>query len=316
MTLTLGHITQNQPKEIKPMKQQVTDLLYAIIYYSFLPFIFALSIFPFKVLYFLSDILYILVFYIVRYRKKVVLQNLKNSFPEKTEKEIRIISRKFYHNLCDFIMETIKMITMGKIGIKKHCKFNPESHAIFTKYAEENKNILMALGHIGNWEWACNAFNIYCRQQLYVIYHPISNKYFGGLMSRIRTRSGTKLIAMTDTYKIMAANKNELNATVFVADQSPQPKNAYWTTFLNQDTAVFKGIEVISKKMKLPVIYASMKKTKRGHFEMFAEILTEHPENTKDGEICEMYIKRLEKDIIDQPDTWLWSHRRWKHKRP
>jgi Kdo2-lipid IVA lauroyltransferase/acyltransferase len=309
----------NDTEQKQPIKENLKDLqnsnfLSAIIYYSLIPFVYLLSLLPFSVLYFFSDCLFFIVFYVVRYRKKVVLQNLRNSFPQKTDKEINTIINKFYHNLCDFIMETIKMITISKISLQKRCKFNQDSFALFSKYAQENKSIIMAMGHIGNWEWACNSCNIYCRQQLFVIYHPIKNKYFNGLMTRIRTRSGSKLISMSDTYKIMVANKNELNATVFVADQSPQPKNAYWTNFLNQNTPAFKGVEVISRKMKLPIIYASMKKVKRGYYEMFAEVLSEHPENTLNGEISERYIRRLEQDIISQPETWLWSHRRWKHK--
>jgi len=149
-----------------------------------------------------------------------------------------------------------------------------------------------------------------------VIYHPITNKYFDGLMHKIRNRTGTKLIPMKNTYREMAVNKKVVSATAFVADQTPKPEHAHWTTFLNQDTPVFKGVEVIAKKMGMPVIYTSVKKVKRGYYEMNAEVLVENPAATADGEICEAYIKRLEADIKSQPETWLWTHRRWKHKRP
>jgi Kdo2-lipid IVA lauroyltransferase/acyltransferase len=301
--------------KLQNQNTQSFNPLSAIIYTVSIPIVYALSFLPFKILYIFSDYLYFIVYHFVRYRKKVVLQNLRNSFPEKTDKEINIICKKFYHTLCDFFLETIKVITISKKSILKRCKFNPDTFNLFSKFADEKKSIIMVLGHIGNWEWACNSFNVVCRHQLYVIYHPISNKYFEGLMTRIRTRYGTKLIAMKDTYKEMISNIGGLNATVFVADQSPHPKNAYWTTFLNQETPVYRGLEILSKKMKLPVVYATVKKVKRGYYEMFAETLTEEPESTLDGDLSEIYIRRLEKDIINHPESWLWSHRRWKHKR-
>jgi KDO2-lipid IV(A) lauroyltransferase len=173
----------------------------------------------------------------------------------------------------------------------------------------------MVMGHLGNWEWACNSFNILSKHQLYVIYHPLTNKYFDQLMYRIRTRNGTKLIAMEETYTKMATNRNELTATVFVADQTPHPAKAYWTNLLGQDTPVYKGAELIAKKMILPVVYTSLKKVSRGYYEMHAEVLTSSPLTVLNGEISERFTRRLEEDIKDQPESWLWSHRRWKHKR-
>lgn len=172
------------------------------------------------------------------------------------------------------------------------------------------------MGHLGNWEWGGNTFSLLCKHQLYVIYHPIANKNFDNLMYGMRSRFGTKLIPMKDTFRSMLANRNELNATAFIADQTPQPDNAYWTTFLNQETPVFRGTELIAKKLNYPIIYLKVKKIKRGFYELCAEMLCENPSITKEGEITEMHTKRLEQDIIAQPETWLWSHRRWKHKRP
>lgn len=245
-----------------------------------------------------------------------MLQNLRNAFPEKTDKEINAICKAFYHCFCDLVLEMFKVLTISKESIIKRCKFDPESFAIFSKFANEGKSVILVMGHTGNWEWAGHPFTLLCRQQLYVLYHPARNKYFNGLMLRMRTRFGTRMIAMKTAYKEMLAHKNELTTTVFIADQTPQPDHAYWTTFLNQDTPIFKGTEIIAKKLNLPVVYASVKKIKRGYYEMFAKILTENPAATADGEISEMHTKMLEKDIIDQPETWLWSHRRWKHKRP
>ncbi|MBX2900283.1 MAG: lysophospholipid acyltransferase family protein [Cyclobacteriaceae bacterium] len=299
----------------KNQNDNAAHLLSAVVYCISLPFIYSLSALPFKVLYLFSDFFYVLMFHFIGYRKTVVLQNLKKSFPEKTNQQINKICKHFYHNLCDFILEITKAITMSKKSLQQRCRFDPETGALLSRLADANKSVILVMGHIGNWEWACNAFNLSVKHQLYVIYHPVTNKYFDRLMYRIRTRNETKLIAMQNTYREMALHKNELNVTVFVADQTPRPDNAYWTTFLNQDSPVFKGMEVIAKKMNLPVLYASVNKVKRGFYEMHCEVLAEVPAKTSEGELSEMYIRRLEKDIVAQPENWLWSHRRWKHKR-
>ena len=172
------------------------------------------------------------------------------------------------------------------------------------------------MGHFGNWEWAGNTFSLACRQQLYVIYHPLSNKYFNRLIVSMRTRFGTKLIAMRDTFKDMVKNREEVNATAFIADQTPAPESAFWTTFLNQDTPIFWGTEKIARKMNYPVVYATVKRVSRGYYEIFAETLFEEPKNTTEGEISIAHTRKLEADILQQPEIWLWSHRRWKHQRP
>lgn len=274
-----------------------------------------LSALPFWLLYIKSDFFYLVIYRIFGYRKKVVITNLRNAFPEKSEAELQIICKKFYKHLCDLFLETFKTLTISKKTMLRHCKFSPQAKALFDQLAADKQNIILAMGHQGNWEWAGNTFSLECQQQLYVIYHPLTNKHFNGLIYKMRTRFNTKLIAMRDTYKDMVANKNELNATAFIADQTPQPNNAYWTTFLNQDTPVFLGTEKIAKKLNYPVVYAQVKKVKRGYYEIFAEMLVAEPKNTSEREISELYTRRLEKDIIAQPETWLWSHRRWKHKR-
>jgi Kdo2-lipid IVA lauroyltransferase/acyltransferase len=287
----------------------------AFVYYITLPFIYLLSILPFPLLYLLSDGLYFLLYYCIGYRKEVVYQNLHNSFPGKPDNELKAIRKAYYRYLCDLTLETFKTLTISRKAMLRHCSFSAEATALFSKLADEKKSIVLVMGHLGNWEWAGNSFSITCKQQLYVIYHPISNKHFDGLMYRMRTRFGTKLIAMKDTFKEMLRNRNEVSATAFIADQTPAPDSAYWTTFLNQDTPIFKGTEVIAKKLNYPVVYANVKRVKRGYYEIFAEMLTDNSANTTEGQISELHTKRLEKDILAVPATWLWSHRRWKHKR-
>jgi len=287
-----------------------------IVYYLLLPLIYALSLLPFPLLYLLSDGVYALLYYGIGYRKKVVMQNLRNAFPDKSEAELKRICKDFYHYLCDLFLETFKTLTISKASMVKHCSFTPETVALFNQLAAEKKSVILVMGHKGNWEWAGNTFSILCQQQLYVIYHPLANKHFNGLMYRMRTRFGTKLIAMQDTFRQIVQNRGEVNATAFIADQAPQPDTAHWLRFLHQDTPVFKGTEKIAQKMNYPVVYVTVQRLKRGYYTVSAEILTATPSDEKDGNITVAHTRKLEEDIVSQPATWLWSHKRWKHKRP
>ncbi|MCW3123965.1 MAG: lipid biosynthesis acyltransferase [Flavipsychrobacter sp.] len=288
----------------------------ALVYYLLLPLIYLISLLPFPVLYLFSDFVYFIVYYVTGYRKNVVMQNMRNAFPDKTQKELNRLCKDFFHYLCDLMLETLKTLTISKKEIINHCKFDPKSFALFEQLAKENKSVILVIGHFGNWEWSGHPCSLLLQHQMYVLYHPVANKYFDRLMYHIRTRTGTRLIPMKTAYKEILAHRDELTITAFIADQTPQPNGAYWTTFLNQDTPVYKGTEVISKKLNYPVVYASIKRVKRGYYEMFAEILVADPSKTVEGEISELHTCRLEQDILSQPETWLWSHRRWKHKRP
>lgn len=288
-----------------------------VLYYIALPFIYLLSLLPFPVLYGLSNVVYVLLYGILKYRKKVVLANLRNAFPEKSEQEIRELCRAFYRYFCDLFLEVFKTLTVSPKTMLKHCRFSPQAQVVFDELAARNQSVVLVLGHLGNWEWAGNTFSLLCKQQLYVIYHPIANPYFDELMYRMRTRFGTKLIAMKETYRAMLAQKQDLTTTAFIADQTPSTiQAAYWTTFLNQDTPVFPGTEVIARKLNYPVVYTRVKRVKRGYYEIDAEILVANAAETQEGEISEKHTRRLERDILEQPETWLWTHRRWKHKRP
>jgi len=244
------------------------------------------------------------------------MQNLRNSFPEKSETEIKRLCKDYYHYLCDLFLESFKTLTIGRSTMLKRCTLSAAAKDIFDRYHREEKSIMLVMGHYGNWEWAGNTFSLTCKQKLFVVYHPLGNKHFSGLMYRMRTRFGTALIAMKDTYKDMVKNKAMVTTTAFIADQTPQPDNAFWTTFLNQDTPVFRGTEKIAKKMGYPIVYITIKRLKRGYYDILAEILSEDAKYTADGKISELHTARLEKDIREQPEIWLWTHRRWKHKRP
>jgi Kdo2-lipid IVA lauroyltransferase/acyltransferase len=288
-----------------------------LFYFIALPFIYLLSLLPFPLFYGVCDLLFVILYYVVGYRKKVSLQNLRNSFPEKSEKEIRRICHSFYHYLCDLFLETFKTLTISKASMIKRCALTPAATALFDRYYSEGKSIVLVMGHFGNWEWAGNTFSLLGKHQLYVVYHPLANKHFNDLVYKMRTRFGTKLIDMKETFRDMVKNRPIISITAFIADQTPSaPGSAYWTRFLNQDTPVFRGTEKIARKMNYPVVYATVKRIKQGYYEIHAETLVEHPKNTNDGEISELHTRKLEKDIIEQPEIWLWTHRRWKHTKP
>ncbi|HXB40036.1 MAG TPA: lysophospholipid acyltransferase family protein, partial [Bacteroidia bacterium] len=233
----------------------------------------------------------------------------------KSDEELKKLQAKFYRYLCDLFLETFKTLTISRATMLKHCKLNKETQGLFNKYAVENKNLIIVMGHYGNWEWAGNTFSLLGKHHLYVIYHPLTNKYFNQLIIGMRTRFGTGLIEMKNTIRDMIAHKNELSVTAFIADQTPPPEGAYWTKFMNQDTPIFRGTEKIARKLNYPIIFVNVKRMKRGYYEIFAETLVENPASTTEGEISELHTRRLEEEIIKQPEIWLWSHRRWKHKK-
>lgn len=284
-------------------------------YYIALPFIYGIALLPFPLLYLLSDLLYVILFRVLGYRKNVVLTNLRNSFPEKSEQEIQAIAKKFYIWFCDLTLETIKTLTISRSALLERVEL--EGAEILRGYAENGQSIIIVLGHFGNWELAGARYSAEPGvPPLIVIYHPLKNRRFDRLMMRMRTRHGTGLYTMQETSKAMIRDKEELTATAFIADQTPAPERAYWTTFLNQETPVFQGTELLSKKLGKPVVYISIIRPRRGHYRMVVETLVESPENTRFGEITEIHTKRLERDIRNYPDLWLWTHRRWKHRKP
>lgn len=284
-------------------------------YYLALPFIYGISLLPFPLLYLLSDGIYLLLYRVFGYRKDVVLTNLRNSFPEKSEAEIRTIASRFYRWFCDLTLETLKTLTVSKKAVRERVRF--EGMEILEDYANKRQSVIIVLGHFGNWEFAGARYSQEKTiPQLYVIYHPLHNTGFDRLMYHMRTRHGTKLYTMRETSKSMMRDKSLVTATAFIADQTPSPERAYWMNFLNQDTPVFFGTEALARKLDYPVVYISITRPARGRYHMAAETLVANPKNTREGEITEIHTRRLERDIRIHPDLWLWTHRRWKHKRP
>lgn len=244
----------------------------------------------------------------------MVRQNLRNSFPNKSEKEIIKISNHYFRYLCDLILETLKTLRMTRKEAVTRCVFHKKEW--LDKLYEKHQSIIIVMGHYGNWEWAGPSFTLNNDFQLVVIYRPLSNPYFEKMMCGMRTKFNTEISPVNRTLKDMVANRKRITATAFIADQTASPENAYWTNFLNQDTAVFTGPEKIAKKFNYPVVYMQVLKPKRGFYEVTPHLLFENPKDTADNEIMEAFTKILEKDILEEPTPWLWSHKRWKHKRP
>lgn len=286
----------------------------ALSYYLVLPLIYGISLLPFRVLYLLSDILYLIGYKLLGYRVDVVQTNLENAFPNKSDEEIREIRDRFYRYFCDLILETIKTLTIS--GDKVLNRFKFENTHIVEDYFNKKQSINLVLGHYGNWELAGAAFSQLPYHQLIVIYHPMASKYFDRLIVHMRTRLGNRLYKMKETARAMVRDRNELTMTAFIADQSPRPKYAYWTTFLNQETGVFTGTAKLSRMLKHPIVYTSISRPSRGHYVVSFDLLADRPQDMEEDAITELHTQRLEQDIIACPHLWLWTHKRWKHKRP
>jgi KDO2-lipid IV(A) lauroyltransferase len=280
--------------------------------YGFLRF---LSYLPLPILYLFSDFVYFIIYHIIGYRKKVVLINMTNSFPEKSKEEILTIRKEFFHHFCDSFVETIKLWSISEKEIKKRCHFkNPD---LFDIYAEKGQSIVAVLGHYGNWEWM-TSFSAWKNYNFLPIYKPLHNKVFDKMYIEIREHFGAKTLAKNDTLRTMISykRKNEFTITAFIGDQTPKRDNIhYWTQFLNQETPILQGTERIAKKLNQAVIYVYMKKVKRGYYEIEFLPLFDDPKNTQENEITEKHTRILEEIINRDPAYWLWSHKRWKHKR-
>lgn len=292
-----------------------------IIYYIFFGFLWLLSFLPMSVLHLLSDCIYFIIYYIVRYRRKVVRKNLNTSFPEKTKDEILKIEHDFYTHFCDYFFETIKLITMSKAEIKRRITFtNPE---VLKDYYKENKSAFLYLGHYGNWEWLSYASHINKLSvedyKMYIAYYPLGNEHMEKFFYHLRsTKSkGIPVPQKKILRAIIKINQEKKKGIfIFIADQSPTRNNVqHWLKFLNQDTAPILGPEKLAKQTGYPAIYAKIKKTKRGYYSCTFIKLTEDPKSVPDFGITNSYFNELEKSIIEDPSVWLWTHRRWKYNK-
>lgn len=276
-------------------------------------FLYLLSLLPFWVLYLIADAVFIILFYVTRYRRKVVQQNLQNAFPEKTETERKQIERQFYGFLADLMVEAIKLITISERQLKKHFTLNnPE---LLDTFFSQQKSVLGALGHYGNWEMAAQILGFSTKKKKLFIYKPLENEVFDLFLRKLRSRFGSIPVSMKATLRTLVNLKNEPKFTVFVSDQTPvREETQYFTQFLNQPTAVFLGIEKMAKMTNDPVIFCDIRVVKRGHYCCTFVPLMNEPKLSTEHAITNLHVQYLEKVIREAPQYWLWSHKRWKFK--
>lgn len=273
-----------------------------------------LAKFPFGLIYLFSDVFYLFVYHMVGYRRKVVIRNLKNAFPEKSDIEIKNISRGFYRHFSDLTLETIKMRTMKPSDSEERMKV--KNAGLVNSYFDKGKSVIVLTMHYNNWEWG-TYLSVHLKHNSLAVYKPLQNVVFDKFLNQTRTKFGTELIRNDQIYKrILNAEKNNEPVFIWLAgDQTPPVFHKWWFRFLNQDALFYPGPAIISKRFDQPVFFQKIEKTGRGKYETTFELLIENSSQFTEPEIIKMYIHRMEELIREKPEYYIWSHKRWKHKR-
>ena len=265
----------------------------------------------------MSAITYGVVYHLVGYRRKVVAQNLERCFPEKSEEERKELAKKYYHHMSDLLVEEVLNIFTSPEGIYERYKF--VNREVLDQYYDEGKSVVLMSAHYNNWEYMILSLNLQVLQHGVATCKPLHNKRIGKFIDKRRARYGTEIASSENIRDIMAYyNKYKIPiAYLMLCDQAPHnPRKCYWTNFLHQDTGWIYGPEHFARKYNFPVVYFVIKKVKRGHYEIHFETLCDDPSKVPEYSITEQYVRKLEKEIINKPEYWLWSHKRWKKKRP
>ncbi len=288
-----------------------------LLYYIVLAVWYLLSLLPMWVHYILSDLMFILLYYILGYRKKVVSNNLATSFPEKTKEELRQTERGFYHFFCDYLAESVKLMTISRKNLKQRLVF--KGTELVNQCVEEGQSCAVYLGHYGNWEWITSLpLWVTPKAQCGQIYHPIENKDFDRLFLRLRQRMGAVCIPMQDTLRKILEFRQQKQPVVigYISDQKPHWVNIHhWVDFLHHDTPVLTGTERIARKVNHAIFYMDVRRIRRGYYEAEFKLITREPQKMKEFELTDIYYQMLEKSIRRAPEFWLWSHNRWARTR-
>ena len=275
-------------------------------------FLLLISRLPLSILYLLSDFIFIVFYRLIKYRIKIVRENLKNSFPSKSDGEKSQIEKKYYKYLCDLLVESIKGFTLSDKELKKRMTFN--NLDLIEKLNKEQKSAIIVMGHCGNWEWVCRSGPLFMKNRLVGVYKPLTNKYFDALMNKTRTAFGVEQVPMAQIARYILLQKTPF-LLILISDQSPSDKDSsYWLNFLNQETAVLPGAEKLAIKFNLPVYFTSVNSCKRGYYTCDTKLIVEDSSNLNEGQISLLHSQELERQINENPHNWLWSHRRWKLK--
>lgn len=283
-------------------------------YYLFYAIFFLFSLLPLRVLYCISGGIWFLLYHVTGYRKRVVLENLQQSFPEKSSKEREALARKFYRNLADMTVEILKLMTISRRSLDK--RFTGDL-SLLHELEASGRTVQIHLGHYFNWEWA----NLYIRLKtagaFLVVYKPLSNRAFDRLFRHIRSRFGSAMIPSVDITAAMRPWQGSPYTAALVADQNPpRVRKAQWLPFMHRMTPFFKGPEISARRADAAVVFGCIRKVKRGRYHITVSLLADHPATLAEGAVTEAFVGRLEEAIRQQPENWVWSHRRWKHRWP
>jgi len=284
-----------------------------VVFILLYPILWLLSVLPFRILYLVSDGIYYFLYYIVRYRKNVVRQNIALAFPNTSAKERLSIEKKSYHHLCDMFLEMIKTMTISEKEIEKRFVFT--NLELYQNLEKKEKSIALLCAHYASYEWVIS-MNRHISFEGFAIYKKIANKYFDKLVRDIRSRFKATLITNKETVFILEQNfqNNHLGVYGFASDQSPQLRKAHhWAKFMGIMTPIHTGAEILSKRFDMNVIFLKVKKLKRGYYEATFETMFDNPKEIPDYKISEEFLRRVEKQIYEAPEYYLWTHKRWKH---
>ncbi|MBT7817122.1 MAG: lysophospholipid acyltransferase family protein [Polaribacter sp.] len=285
-------------------------LVFALTY----PFIWLFSRLPMRILYIKSDIFFFLIYYVFRYRKNVVLENLRLAFPEKSEAERKKISRNFFKHFTDLFMESVKAFSISEKEILKRYTYkNPELVNDFTK---QGKSIALVAAHQANWEWSIS-LPLVLEGKVNGAYTKLGNTYFEKAVRSSREKFGVSGYKTSETVKGMQRNFAEKTQGLYIllSDQSPQVhKTFYWSTFFGVKVPIHTGAEMLAKKFDLVVINYVTRKVKRGYYETEFQLITETPKEFDNYQITDKYLRLTERNVIQQPELYLWSHKRFKHR--
>jgi len=286
-----------------------------IVYILVYPFLWCISMLPFRLLYLFSDFVYLIVYYVIGYRKSTVRENLAMALPNLSDAERLAIEKKSYRHLCDMFLEMVKTMTISKKEISERFVFT--NLEVYKKLEEQEKSIAMMLAHYASYEWVIS-MNAYVNFNGYAIYKKIANPYFDKLVRDIRSRFKAYLISTKETFSSILKNKKNkvLSIYGFASDQSPKVSSAFhWQKFMGIEVPVHTGAEMLSKKYDMNVMFLKVKKVKRGYYEASFEILSENAQAVPDYEITDKFLKLVEQQIYEAPEYYLWTHKRWKHRR-
>nr|WP_321234138.1 lysophospholipid acyltransferase family protein [uncultured Psychroserpens sp.] len=285
-----------------------------LVYILAYPFLWLVSILPFRALYAFSDVLYLFIYRVFGYRKKTVQYNLRLVFPEKSDKEINLITKKFYHHFCDMMVEAIKSLTITEAQMLKRFKFT--NVELLQDLEKNDRNVALMCAHYGSWEWIF-VLQSYIENKGYAVYKRLANKHFDKLIKRIRAKYNSHLITTKETIPILMRAKVSGKSFMcgFVSDQSAKSRKAlHWGDFMGYTVPMHTGAEMLAKRLDMTVVFFRVKRLKRGYYETTFETITENAKAHENFEITDHFFRLVEKQIHEAPQYYLWTHKRWKHK--